>query len=172
MDSRVSSAASPSGDASSPLGASTGADLDRAGRVIVDDALAVRMRPNVFVIGDLAHAITDGAQVPGVAQGAIQGGEHAARCIVADLAGRSRPTFRYRNKGELATIGRSAAVGVVGGRHLRGWVAWMAWWMIHIFFLINFRSRLVVLFSWAWSYLTFQRGARLITGPWQPDEPS
>ena len=104
--------------------------------------------------------------MPGVAQGAIQGGRHAARCIRADLEGSARPAFRYRNKGELATIGRSSAVGVIGRVHLSGWVAWMAWWLIHIFFLINFRSRAIVLFSWSWSYLTFQRGARLITGAW------
>ncbi|WP_367281783.1 NAD(P)/FAD-dependent oxidoreductase [Ilumatobacter sp.] len=152
----------------SPLGAATGAELDRAGRVVVDEALAVPGRPNVFVIGDLAHARWGGEQVPGVAQGAIQGGTHAAACIRADLAGRARPVFRYTNKGELATIGRSSAVGVIGKVKLRGWLAWMAWWMIHILFLINFRSRLVVLFSWAWSYVTFQRGSRLITSAWRP----
>ena len=154
----------------SPLGAvlaeSCGAELDRAGRVVVDASLAVPARPDVFVVGDLAAATSDDTPVPGVAQGAIQGGEHAARAIVADIEGAPRPAFRYRDKGELATIGRSSAVGVIAGRKLRGWPAWMAWWMIHILFLINFRSRLIVLFGWAWNYLTFQRGARLITGPW------
>ncbi|MEL6892744.1 MAG: NAD(P)/FAD-dependent oxidoreductase [Actinomycetota bacterium] len=156
----------------SSLGVETGAELDRAGRVVVDESLAVPARTNVFVIGDLAHATSDGEQVPGVAQGALQGGAHAARCIAADLAGERRPVFTYRNKGELATIGRSSAVGVIGRRHLRGWIAWMAWWAVHIVFLIEFRSRLVVLFSWAWSYLTFQRGARLITTAWRPDDGS
>ncbi len=152
----------------SSLGAATGADLDRAGRVRVDAALAVPGRPNVFVIGDLAHAVSEGEQVPGVAQGAIQGGIHAARCIRADIEGTPRPEFRYTDKGELATIGRSSAVGVIGRVQLRGWPAWMAWWAIHILFLVNFRSRLVVLFSWAWSYVTFQRGSRLITSAWSP----
>ena len=124
--------------------------------------------PNVFAIGDMARAASDGTTVPGVAQGAIQGGRHVARAIRADLAGTPRPAFRYRNKGELATIGRSSAVGVIAGRQLSGWVAWMAWWSVHIFFLIDFRSRLLVLINWAWNYLTFRRGARLITGPWRP----
>lgn len=146
-----------------------GAELDRAGRVVVDGSLAIPNRPDVFVVGDLASATSDGRAVPGVAQGAIQGGKHAAAAILADVAGTGRPEFRYQDKGELATIGRSSAVGVVGGRRLTGWVAWMAWWMIHIAFLINFRSRAIVMFSWAWSYVTFQRGARLITGRWHPD---
>lgn len=126
----------------------------------------------MFVVGDMAHVRSDGTVVPGVAQGAIQGGAHVARVIEADLAGRPRPTFRYRNKGELATIGRSSAVGVIGGVRLSGWLAWMAWWSIHIFFLIDFRAKLVVLFNWAWNYLTFQRGARLITGHWGPRPPT
>lgn len=147
---------------------SCGAELDRAGRVVVDETLALPVRPDVFVVGDLAAATSDGKPVPGVAQGAIQGGQHAARCVLADSAGEPRQTFRYRDKGELATIGRSSAVGVIAGRKLRGWPAWMAWWMIHILFLINFRSRFIVLFGWAWNYLTFQRGARLITGPIKP----
>ena len=80
----------------------------------------------------------------------------------------TRPNFRYRNKGELATIGRSSAVGKIGRFELSGWIAWMAWWAVHIVFLIDFRKRFVVFFSWAWSYLTFQRGSRLITGAWSP----
>ncbi len=147
---------------------SCGAELDQAGRVKVDETLAIPSRPDIFVVGDLAHATSGGRSVPGVAQGAIQGGAHAAQAILADLAGEARPDFRYRDKGELATIGRSSAVGVIAGRRLSGWIAWMAWWTVHIMFLINFRSRVVVLFSWAWSYLTFQRGARLVTGPWSP----
>ncbi len=156
------------GNEASPLAATLGSVTDDAGRVIVDDDLSVDGAPNVFAIGDIAHATSGGTQVPAVAQGAIQGGRHAARAIRADLEGRPRPTFRYRDKGELATIGRSAAVGRIGRIRLSGWLAWMAWWSVHIFFLIDFRSRLVVLFSWAWSYLTFQRGARLITGAWHP----
>lgn len=127
--------------------------------------------PSIFVIGDTAHATSDGQQVPGVAQGAMQGGRHVALAIAADLEGSQRPSFHYRNKGELATIGRSSAVGVIGRFHLSGWIAWMSWWAVHIFFLIDFRKRWSVFFSWAWSYLTFQRGSRLITGPWTPRQP-
>jgi NADH dehydrogenase len=103
-----------------------------------------------------------------VAQGALQGGAHVARAIRADLDGAPRPVFRYRNKGELATIGRSSGVGVIGRFQLTGWLAWVAWWSVHIFFLIDFRSRLLVFINWSWNYLTFRRGARLITGPWSP----
>ncbi len=156
------------GNEASPLAGRLGAPVDRAGRVEVEPDLSVPGHRNVFAIGDVAHATSGGSTVPGVAQGAIQGGAHVARAIRADLDGTTRPTFRYRNKGELATIGRSSAVGVVGGHKLSGWVAWMAWWSVHIFFLIDFRSRLLVLINWAWNYLTFRRGARLITGAWRP----
>lgn len=156
------------GNEASPLAGLVGAATDRAGRAIVGPDLSVPAHPEIFVIGDTAHADSDGEQVPGVAQGAIQGGRHAARVIRAQMNGDDRPVFRYRNKGELATIGRSSAVGKIGRLQLSGWIAWMAWWAVHIFFLIDFRKRLVVLFSWAWSYLTFQRGSRLITGPWKP----
>lgn len=159
------------GNEASPLAGMLGTPTDRVGRVIVEADLSVPGRSNVFAIGDLAHAVSDGVDVPGVAQGAIQGGAHAARAIRADLAGTPRPVFRYRNKGELATIGRSSAVGVIRGRQLSGWIAWMAWWSVHIVFLIDFRSRVLVLINWAWNYLTFRRGARLITGPWQPRTP-
>lgn len=154
------------GNAASPLADMVGATTDRSGRVEVADDLSVPGRRTVFAIGDMAHASSGGEQVPGVAQGAIQGGKHVARAIRADLAGIERPGFRYRNKGELATIGRSSAVGVIGGVKLSGWVAWMAWWSVHILFLIDFRSRLLVFINWAWNYLTFRRGARLITGSW------
>jgi NADH dehydrogenase len=154
------------GNEASPLAALLGVPVDRVGRVLVADDLSVPDRADVFVIGDMAAASTDGVLVPGVAQGAIQGGAHVARCVAADLDGRPRPPFRYRDKGELATIGRSAAVGVIHGWKLTGWVAWMAWWSVHIIFLIDFRSRLMVFLGWAWNYLTFRRGARLITGPW------
>jgi len=156
------------GNRASPLAAMTGGQTDRAGRVIVAADLSVSGHPDVFAIGDVAHATVDGHDVPGVAQGAIQGGAHVAKAIRADLAGAPRPTFRYRNKGELATIGRSSAVGTIGPFRLSGWIAWMAWWSIHIVFLIDFRSKLSVLLNWAWNYLTFQRSARLITGPWRP----
>jgi NADH dehydrogenase len=149
-----------------------GGATDRAGRVLVEPDLSVAGHREIFAIGDIAHARSAGVDVPGVAQGAIQGGAQAARAIHADLAQSPRPTFQYKNKGELATIGRSSAVGTISvlarGVQLSGWIAWMAWWSIHIVFLIDFRSRLSVLLNWAWSYLTFQRGARLITGPWTP----
>jgi NADH dehydrogenase len=156
------------GNEASPLAAMLGGPVDRAGRALVEADLSVSEHPHIFAIGDVAHATSGGADVPGVAQGAIQGGAHVARVIRADLAGTARPTFRYRNKGELATIGRSSAVGTIGRLRLSGWIAWMAWWSVHIFFLIDFRHRMTVMISWAWSYLTFQRGSRLITVPWRP----
>jgi len=156
------------GNRASPLAAMIGGQTDRAGRVIVAGDLSVGGHPDVFAIGDVAHATVEGQDVPGVAQGAIQGGAQAAKAIRADLTGAPRPTFRYRNKGELATIGRSSAVGTIGPFRLSGWIAWMAWWSVHIVFLIDFRSKLSVLLNWAWNYLTFQRSARLITGPWRP----
>jgi len=156
------------GNEASPLAARLDAPTDRAGRVEVGPDLSVPGRPDVFVIGDMAHAVSAGRVVPGVAQGAIQGGSHVASAILADLTGAARPEFRYRDKGELATIGRSSAVGVVAGRQLSGWIAWMAWWSVHIFFLIDFRSRLLVLINWTWNYLTYRRAVRLITGPWRP----
>ncbi len=158
------------GNEASPLAAMLGGPVDRAGRALVETDLSVSEHPRIFAIGDVAHATSAGADVPGVAEGAIQGGAHVARAIRADIAGTTRPTFSYRNKGELATIGRSSAVGTIGRLHLSGWIAWMAWWSVHIFFLIDFRHRMTVMTSWAWSYLTFQRGSRLITVPWHPRE--
>jgi NADH dehydrogenase len=156
------------GNEASPLAAMLGGPVDRAGRALVGMDLSVSGYPRIFAVGDVAHAISKSVDVPGVAQGAIQGGAHVARAIRADLAGTDRPTFSYRNKGELATIGRSSAVGTIGRLRLSGWVAWMAWWSVHIFFLIDFRRRMTVMISWGWSYITFQRGSRLITVPWHP----
>lgn len=156
------------GNEAPPVAATLGSDTDRAGRVEVTEDLSIPGTPNIFAVGDIAHARSEGEQVPGVAQGAIQGGQHAAAMIIADLTGQPRRPFRYRDKGELATIGRSSAVGVIGGVRLSGWVAWMAWWSVHIVFLIDFRSRISVLTNWAWNYLTFRRESRLITGPWRP----
>jgi NADH:quinone reductase (non-electrogenic) len=153
------------GVAASPLAASVGAARDRAGRVRVDPTLAVPGHDDVFVIGDLAAVEQDGHLVPGVAPAAIQMGRHVARQIRRALAGQPRQAFRYRDKGSFATIGRGKAVGeVVGGVKLSGFLAWVAWLGIHIFFLIGFRNRALVLFQWAYSYVTFRRGARLITG--------
>lgn len=151
------------GVAASPLGRSLGAALDRAGRVRVEPDLTIAGYPEVFVIGDLALVLSDGKPVPGVAPAAIQEGRHAARNIARSLLGQPLLPFRYRDKGSLATIGRAAAVADLGRIRLSGFIAWMAWLVVHIFFLIGFRNRFFVLTQWAWAYLTNQRTARLIT---------
>jgi NADH dehydrogenase len=153
------------GVAASPLGKKLGAPVDRAGRVLVNPDLSLPGHPEIFVIGDLA-AITDasGQMVPGVAPAAIQQGKATARNIVHDLHGQPRRAFHYLNKGSLATIGRAAAIAQFGKIHISGFVAWLSWLFVHIFFLIGFRNRLIVLIQWAWSYFTYERGARLITG--------
>ena len=151
----------------SPLGRLLGAPLDRRGCVLVDDRLNPPALPEVFVLGDLAHIEQDGHQIPGVAQPAMQMGDHVARIVAADLDRRPRPPFRYFDKGDMATIGRMAAVAKVEWpfkAHLRGFPAWFTWVTVHIFFLIGFRNRLAVLINWAWAYFNFTRGARLITG--------
>jgi NADH dehydrogenase len=143
----------------SPLAKSLGVPLDRAGRVVVEPDMTIPGHPEVFVIGDLA-AVPD---VPGVAPAAIQEGTYAAKTIEHTLAGKPRKPFHYWNKGSLATIGRAAAVADLGFIKLSGFLAWIAWLTIHIFFLIGFRNRFLVITQWAWAYLTYQRGARLIT---------
>ena len=152
------------GVAASPLGATLGVPLDRAGRVLVGPDLSIPGHPEVFVIGDLAHATHDDGMVPGVAQGAMQGGRFVARAIAADLANRPRGIFRYRDKGSLATIGRAAAVADFGWLRVSGFFAWAVWVFVHILYLIGFRNRILVMLQWAWAYLTYQRGIRLITG--------
>ena len=144
----------------SPLGGMLGVDTDRTGRVPVEADLSLRGHPEVFVTGDLATV----PGVPGVAPAAMQMGRHAARMIQADITGRARAAFDYKAKGSLATIGRARAVADFGRVRFGGFVAWLAWLAIHIFYLIGFRNRVLVLISWAWSYLTFRRGARIITG--------
>ena len=151
------------GVAASPLARALGAPLDRSGRVEVRADLSVPGRPEVFVAGDLARVTRDGAQVPGIAPAAIQGGRRAARNAERRLRGLPTVPFRYRDRGSLATIGRAAAVGTVFGVELAGLPAWLAWLGIHIAYLIGFRNRAAVLLDWAWSYATFKRGARLIT---------
>jgi NADH dehydrogenase len=154
----------------SSLAASLGAPRDPSGRVEVNPDLSIPDHPEVFVIGDLARMVmADGTLVPGVAQGALQGGRHVARLIAAEVraAGRDRPArppFRYHDKGNMATIGRAEAVIVTKHFARHGLLAWLLWWAVHIAFLIGFRNRLLVMFHWAWSWLTFKRGARLITG--------
>ena len=146
------------GVASSPLGRSLGVPLDRAGRVRVAPDLSVPGRPEIFVLGDLA-AIEG---VPGIAPAAKQMGRHAARNILLSLEKRPRKTFKYKDYGQLATIGRNSAVAMIGRLHLSGYPAWLTWLVAHIYFLINFRNRLVVMIDWAWAYWTFQRHARIV----------
>ncbi len=151
----------------SPLGKLLGAPLDKRGCVVVDDRLNPPALPEIFVLGDLAHFEQDGHQIPGVAQPAMQMGDHVAKIIAADLAGKPRPAFRYFDKGDMATIGRMAAVADVKWpfkAHMSGFPAWFTWVTVHIFFLIGFRNRLTVLINWAWTYFNFTRGARLIVG--------
>jgi NADH dehydrogenase len=149
----------------SPLGAALGGEVDKAGRVRVRSDLTLPGHPEVFIIGDLAALEQDGKMVPGVSPAAIQEGNHTARNILRAIAGQPLEPFSYRDKGSFATIGRGAAVGDVYGRlALSGLAAWLAWLLIHIFFLIGFRNRALVLFQWAYSYLTYRRGARIITG--------
>ena len=149
----------------SPLAQSLGVPLDRAGRVLVEPDLTIPGHPEVFVLGDLAAVRQrDGSFVPGVAPAAIQAGQHTARNLERALEGQPLRPFEYRDKGSLATIGRAAAVADFGRIRFGGFFAWLAWLLIHIFFLIGFRNRFMVITEWAWAYLTYQRGARLITG--------
>lgn len=153
------------GVAASPLGAQLGAELDRAGRVKVNPDLSVPGHPEIFVAGDLASlAQADGKPVPGVAPAAKQMGAHVARVIRARLGGNAATNFVYRDYGNLATIGRKAAVVHFGRLKFSGLLAWWFWLTAHLFFLIGFRNRLVVLVDWAWSYWTYQRNARIIGG--------
>jgi NADH dehydrogenase len=153
------------GVAASPLGKKLGAPLDRAGRVLVCPDLSIPGHPEVFVIGDLASLKDQhGRMLPGLAPVAIQEGRYVARAISRTLQGKPREPFHYWDKGSLATIGRAAAVGEIGKLHISGFIAWLAWLFVHIYFLIGFRNRLLVMIQWAWSYLTYERGARLITG--------
>ena len=146
----------------SPLGRGLGAPLDRAGRVRVAPDLTVPGHSGLFVIGDLASLEQDGHPVPGVAPAAIQMGNHAAENVLRALRDEPLASFRYRDKGSLATVGRRRGVAMIGRLRLSGAVAWLAWLAIHVFFLIGFRNRFVVLFTWAWAYLTYERSARLI----------
>ncbi|HSK18772.1 MAG TPA: NAD(P)/FAD-dependent oxidoreductase [Longimicrobiales bacterium] len=153
------------GVSASKLGARLGVETDKAGRVLVRPDCSVPGHPEVFVAGDLASLKReDGSPVPGVAQGAMQMGKHAARQILRDLEQKPRASFHYVDKGDLATIGRAAAVARIGGVKLSGFIAWMIWVVVHIMYLIGFRNRVLVMMQWAWAYLTYHRGIRLITG--------
>jgi NADH:ubiquinone reductase (H+-translocating) len=144
--------------------------LDKAGRVEVSPDLTAPGHQNIWVAGDLAHFEQDGEMVPGIAPTAIQQGRHAARNILRRLEGEPAEPFRYRDKGIMATIGRAAAVAKIGRFEIGGWFAWVLWLGVHIVFLIGFRNRFQVLLQWAWAYLTWTRGARLITGQVAIDE--
>lgn len=152
----------------SPLGSilakRTGVVLDRDGRVCVDAFLAVPGYAEILVVGDLARVIQDGAQVPGVAPAAMQQGRYTARLIGARLRGQAIPQFRYRDKGSLATIGRHRAVAVIGRFRFSGYPAWLLWLFIHLLYIVEFESRILIAIQWGFAYFTFNRGARLITG--------
>jgi NADH dehydrogenase len=159
------------GNVASPLLQTLCTPLDRQGRAIVQRDCSIPGHPEVFVLGDAAAFEQEGAALPGICPVAIQMGQYAARAIRSDLASRPREPFRYWDKGQLAVIGRGQAVADIGRLHFGGFVAWLLWIFIHIFFLIGFRNRVIVLLEWAWAYATYQRGARLITEPWRPAAP-
>ena len=147
------------------LGDATGAQVDKGGRVTVQPDLTIPGHPNIYVIGDMAAAMSNGKPVPGVAQGAMQEGKFAAAAIRKRLAGQADVgAFTYRDKGNMATIGRNAAVAEIGWLRLSGFIAWLAWLFVHLVYLINFTNRILVLFQWFYNYLTRNRSARLITG--------
>ena len=153
------------GVAASPLGRSLGAPVDRAGRVLVNPDLTIPGHPDAFVIGDLASLPgSDGRPLPGVAQVAIQMGVHASRNILCAIEGRPLGPFKYHNLGDMATIGRAAAVANLPWIQLKGRLGWLAWLFIHLIKLIGFRNRIVVMVQWVWAYITYQRAIRLITG--------
>jgi len=153
------------GVAASPIARDLGGTLDRSGRILVEPDLSVPGHPEVFVIGDLAlYTHQGGKPLPGVSPVAMQQGRYAARAVLARMGGRALPPFRYFDKGTLAVIGRGSAVADIAGLRLGGLLAWLTWCFVHIFYLIGFRNRFIVMFEWAWAYASYQRGARLITG--------
>ena len=147
----------------SPLGKAAGLEVDQQGRVVVEPDLTVKGHPQVFVVGDQAcFTHQTGAPLPGTAPVAMQQGRYVARTILGDIAGRPRQPFHFHDKGQMATIGRSKAVLEMGSWKLAGWWAWFAWLVVHIYYLTGFKNRLLVVLQWAWSYVSFRRGARLI----------
>jgi NADH dehydrogenase len=159
------------GNMASFVGKTLGAPTDKVGRVIVNDDLTIPGHPEVQVIGDLANFTHQTAQpLPGISPVAMQQGRHAARNVLAMIQGRKPQRFRYWDKGTMATIGRNKAVADLRFVHLSGLPAWLAWLFVHIIFLVGFRNRLLVLFQWAWAYLTFDKGARLITRNFQSEQ--
>jgi len=162
------------GNLASAVGKFLGAPLDRAGRIHVNPDLSVPSHPEIFVVGDLATLVQDGRLIPGVGPAAIQEGAFAAKNIVRELTHRPRKDFRYWNKGDLATIGRSRAIADFGFIQISGRPAWFLWLFVHIMYLVGFRNRLSVLLQWAYEYVTYQRGSRLITDVerYKPNPPS
>jgi len=156
------------GNVASPLLKTLGTPLDAQGRAVVRSDCAIPGHAEIFVLGDAAAFVEEGRTLPGICPVAIQMGQHAARAIRSDLAGRPREPFSYWDKGQLAVIGRKQAIADIGRLHFGGFIAWLLWIFIHIFFLIGFRNRVIVLLEWAWAYATYQRGARLITDPSRP----
>ena len=152
------------GVAASPIARSLGVPLDRAGRVTPEPTLALAAHPNIFIVGDLCVFVQDGKPLPGVAQVAMQQGTRAGKNVLRAIAGQPLEPFRYRDYGIMATIGRGAAVGDVFGLKISGFFAWLFWIFLHIFWLIGFRNRFVVMTEWAWAYFSLQRRVRLITG--------
>ena len=163
----------------SPLGRvlaeRSGVPLDRVGRVMVGPELTIPGHPEIFVIGDLAHTVgADGAPLPGVAPVAMQQGAYVARAIRQRLGGKAAGPFHYRDKGSMAVIGRNNAVAVIGPLKLSGFPAWLVWLFIHLLYIVEFRSRLLIALQWGWRYFTGNRGARIITEPpdtrptWRP----
>ncbi len=157
------------GVAASPLGRALEAPLDRAGRVQVNADLSLPDHPEISVIGDLASITCEGKPVPGVSPAAKQMGRCAARNVLARIAGRSPQVFRYIDYGSLATIGRKSAVAVLGNVRLWGIPAWLVWLFAHLYFLIGFRNRIIVMIDWAWAYFSFQRYARIVIGAWKSE---
>tara|TARA_R110000868_G_scaffold38661_8_gene135158 strand:- start:5765 stop:7012 length:1248 start_codon:yes stop_codon:yes gene_type:complete len=149
----------------SPLAKTLGVELERRGRVPVDQSMALKEDSSVFVLGDLAAFNVNDGTLPGVASVAIQQGRFMGKILKADLDGKARPAFKYLDKGQMATIGRKKAVLQVGKISFGGTLAWYAWLFVHLYYLIGFRNRFMVFLQWAWSYLTFKRGARIITPP-------
>jgi NADH dehydrogenase len=153
------------GVAASPLGKILGAEVDKAGRVLIEPDLSIPAHAEVFVIGDMASLKdVDGTQVPGLGAAAMQQGKLAADNILRDMRGEKRVLFKYKDKGSMATIGRHKAVAMFGGWQISGTLAWLLWAFVHVFLLIGFRNRLMVMREWAWAYFTRERSARLITG--------
>jgi NADH dehydrogenase len=154
-----------------PLAAKLGVPRDRVGRIIVGEDLSIPGHPEAFAIGDLSSFTQDGAPLPGLSPVAMQEGRAAANAIIRTLRGQERKRFHYVDKGTMATIGRTRAIAQIARIHLSGWIAWFTWLFVHIWYLIGFRNRLAVLLNWAWTYITFRSGSRVITGLHHPPIP-